>query len=201
MAGLIGNVLEWFDFAVYGYFASDIGQQFFPQSSPTAQQLLAFAVFALGFLRAAVRQPRARRGRRPHRTARAADGVDRADGRRDAADRAAADLRADRRRRANAAGVLRIVQGFSLGGEFTGSMVYTTEQASPAMARPDQQLDRCRHHAGLHPRVRIGVAGQPLAGRRTGVRVGLAHSVHRQRQLVRHRMAAAPRHPRVGRRA
>jgi len=50
MAGLIGNVLEWFDFAVYGYFASDIGRQFFPQSSPTAQQLLAFAVFALGFL-------------------------------------------------------------------------------------------------------------------------------------------------------
>jgi len=45
MAGLIGNVLEWFDFAVYGYFASDIGRQFFPQSSPTAQQLLAFAVF------------------------------------------------------------------------------------------------------------------------------------------------------------
>jgi len=27
--------------------------------------------------------------------------------------------------------ILRIVQGFSLGGEFTGSMVYTTEQASP----------------------------------------------------------------------
>src|SRR5689334_1577641 len=49
MAGLIGNVLEWFDFAVYGYFASDIGRQFFPGSSPTAQQLLAFAVFALGF--------------------------------------------------------------------------------------------------------------------------------------------------------
>src|SRR5512139_2243881 len=49
LAGLIGNVLEWFDFAVYGYFASDIGTQFFPQSSHTAQQLLAFAVFALGF--------------------------------------------------------------------------------------------------------------------------------------------------------
>ena len=49
MAGLLGNVLEWFDFAVYGYFASDIGRHFFPQSSPTAQQLLAFTVFALGF--------------------------------------------------------------------------------------------------------------------------------------------------------
>ena len=30
LAGLIGNVLEWFDFAVYGYFASNIGHQFFP---------------------------------------------------------------------------------------------------------------------------------------------------------------------------
>ena len=49
LAGLIGNVLEWFDFAVYGYFASEIGHQFFPQSSRAAQQLLAFAVFALGF--------------------------------------------------------------------------------------------------------------------------------------------------------
>ena len=26
LAGLIGNVLEWFDFAVYGYFASEIGR-------------------------------------------------------------------------------------------------------------------------------------------------------------------------------
>src|SRR5262245_64213260 len=49
LAGLIGNVLEWFDFAVYGYFASDIGRQFFPASSPGAQHLLAFGVFALGF--------------------------------------------------------------------------------------------------------------------------------------------------------
>src|SRR5262249_45338476 len=49
LAGLIGNMLEWFDFAVYGYFASDIGSQFFPKSSASAQQLLAFAVFAIGF--------------------------------------------------------------------------------------------------------------------------------------------------------
>src|SRR5215813_5392035 len=49
LAGLIGNVLEWFDFAVYGYFATAIGRQFFPQTSAVAQQLLAFAVFALGF--------------------------------------------------------------------------------------------------------------------------------------------------------
>ena len=49
LAGLIGNVLEWFDFAVYGYFASNIGHQFFPKSDPAVQTLLAFATFALGF--------------------------------------------------------------------------------------------------------------------------------------------------------
>jgi MHS family proline/betaine transporter-like MFS transporter len=29
-AGMIGNVLEWYDFAIYGYFATAIGRQFFP---------------------------------------------------------------------------------------------------------------------------------------------------------------------------
>src|SRR5215470_3617772 len=49
LAGLIGNVLEWFDFAVYGYFAGAIGSQFFPRSSPGVQELLTFSVFAVGF--------------------------------------------------------------------------------------------------------------------------------------------------------
>lgn len=49
-AGLIGNVLEWFDFAVYGYFASDIGRLFFPAEDPTASTLLSYAVFLLGFI-------------------------------------------------------------------------------------------------------------------------------------------------------
>src|SRR5581483_12392413 len=48
LAGLIGNVLEWFDFAVYGYFATQIGSQFFPQVSAAAQQLLAFRCSPLG---------------------------------------------------------------------------------------------------------------------------------------------------------
>src|SRR5262245_35482626 len=50
LAGLIGNVLEWFDFAVYGYFASNIGHQFFPSDDPAVEQFRAFATFALGFL-------------------------------------------------------------------------------------------------------------------------------------------------------
>jgi hypothetical protein len=49
-AGMIGNVLEWYDFAIYGYFASAIGRQFFPHENPVAQLLSAFGVFALGYL-------------------------------------------------------------------------------------------------------------------------------------------------------
>jgi MHS family proline/betaine transporter-like MFS transporter len=47
---MIGNVLEWYDFAIYGYFASAIGRQFFPHEDPVAQLLSAFGVFALGYL-------------------------------------------------------------------------------------------------------------------------------------------------------
>jgi MHS family proline/betaine transporter-like MFS transporter len=49
-AGAIGNVLEWYDFAIYGYFAITIGQTFFPHQSPLAQLLAAFGVFAIGCL-------------------------------------------------------------------------------------------------------------------------------------------------------
>ena len=49
-AGAIGNVLEWYDFAVYGYFAAAIGRSFFPSEDPVAQVLAAFGIFAVGFL-------------------------------------------------------------------------------------------------------------------------------------------------------
>src|SRR5262247_1704421 len=49
-AGAIGNVLEWYDFAVYGYFAAAIGRTFFPQQDQVAQVLAAFGIFAVGFL-------------------------------------------------------------------------------------------------------------------------------------------------------
>jgi len=51
LAGLIGNVLEWFDFAVYGYFAGQIGHQFFPSGDPAAEQFRAFATSRWDFLR------------------------------------------------------------------------------------------------------------------------------------------------------
>lgn len=46
----VGNFMEWFDFAVYGYFAAIIGAQFFPTGNPTTEMLSAFAVFAVGFV-------------------------------------------------------------------------------------------------------------------------------------------------------
>jgi MFS transporter, MHS family, proline/betaine transporter len=49
-AGMIGNVLEWYDFAIYGYFAAQIGRYFFPHEDPIAQLLSAFGVFAIGYL-------------------------------------------------------------------------------------------------------------------------------------------------------
>lgn len=45
-----GNALEWFDFGVYGYFATTIGHVFFPTESSTAALLSSFAVFASAFL-------------------------------------------------------------------------------------------------------------------------------------------------------
>lgn len=49
-AGAIGNVLEWYDFAVYGYFAASIGRAFFPKEDPVAQVLAAFGIFAVGYI-------------------------------------------------------------------------------------------------------------------------------------------------------
>ena len=50
VAGAIGNVLEWYDFAVYGYFAAAIGRAFFPKEDPVAQVLSAFGIFAVGYV-------------------------------------------------------------------------------------------------------------------------------------------------------
>jgi len=50
LAATVGNTLEWFDFAVYGYFARDIGNAFFPKADPGVQLIEAFGVFAVGYL-------------------------------------------------------------------------------------------------------------------------------------------------------
>ncbi|MDQ3942858.1 MAG: MFS transporter, partial [Actinomycetota bacterium] len=49
VAGAIGNFIEWYDFSVYGFFATVIASQFFPSDDPVASLLAAFAVFAVSF--------------------------------------------------------------------------------------------------------------------------------------------------------
>jgi MFS family permease len=50
LAGAIGNVLEWYDFALYGYFAPVFAVLFFPSADPSLSLIAAFGVFAVGFL-------------------------------------------------------------------------------------------------------------------------------------------------------
>ncbi len=50
IAGLSGNILEWYDFTVYGFFATVIGAQFFPHEDKVVQLIAAFGVFAAGYL-------------------------------------------------------------------------------------------------------------------------------------------------------
>lgn len=50
MAGFIGNVVEWYDFALYGYLAGIIAPVFFPAENPTAGLIATYGIFAAGFL-------------------------------------------------------------------------------------------------------------------------------------------------------
>lgn len=49
VAGVVGNMLEWYDFALFGFFARQIGTHFFPAGDPTVSLLAAFGTFAAGF--------------------------------------------------------------------------------------------------------------------------------------------------------
>src|SRR6516225_1402324 len=50
IAATIGNVLEGFDFIVYGFFAVIIAEVFFPASNPTVSLLVTFGTFGLGYV-------------------------------------------------------------------------------------------------------------------------------------------------------
>lgn len=132
-AGLFGNLLEWFDYAVFGFLVGPIGAAFFPADDPQVQTLKAWGLFAVGFFARPIGgivlgRMGDRKGRRWLLTVSVSliavstlvigclPGYDRI-------------------------GLLapallvacRLTQGFSLGGEFTGSMAYTTEHAKPFM--------------------------------------------------------------------
>jgi MHS family proline/betaine transporter-like MFS transporter len=50
VAGAVGNVLEWYDFGLFGYFAPILARQFLPAEDKLASLLGTFSVFATGFL-------------------------------------------------------------------------------------------------------------------------------------------------------
>ena len=49
-AAVVGNVLEWYDFAVYAYMATIIAKKFFPASDEVTSLLSTFAAFGIGFV-------------------------------------------------------------------------------------------------------------------------------------------------------
>ena len=131
LAALLGNALEWFDFAVYGYVATPLGKAFFPVDAPGMQVVAAFGVFAVGYLMRPVGSL-------------VLGPIGDLLGRRDMLSLSIVlmggsslliALLPTHAQWGPAAGllllVLRMLQGFSVGGEFTGSMTYATEAARP----------------------------------------------------------------------
>lgn len=50
IAAVAGNTLEWYDFAVYGFFALTLAKLFFPAGDATTSLLLTVATFGVGFI-------------------------------------------------------------------------------------------------------------------------------------------------------
>lgn len=50
LAGIIGNVIEWYDFALYGYLAPVLSVLFFPNTNEIVSLLETYGVFAAGFI-------------------------------------------------------------------------------------------------------------------------------------------------------
>lgn len=50
IAGAVGNLLEWYDFALFGLTAPILSREFFPHEDPIASLLQTFGAFAVGYL-------------------------------------------------------------------------------------------------------------------------------------------------------
>ncbi|MCH9753516.1 MAG: MFS transporter [Alphaproteobacteria bacterium] len=50
IAGMIGNALEWYDFALYGHFALILSKHFFPSYDPYVGLIATYSIFAAGFI-------------------------------------------------------------------------------------------------------------------------------------------------------
>jgi MFS family permease len=162
-AGAIGNALEWYDFAIYGYFAATIGRVFFPHEDKVAQVLAAFGIFAVGFLMrpvggALIGYIGDRFGRRTALTFSVAAM---------AIPTFLVGVLPGYQTLGVAAPILltllRMIQGLSVGGEYTTSIVFMVEHARPGRRHPGRVGDRRR-------------TGRGDVGRGAGG-LGLAHPV------------------------
>jgi MHS family proline/betaine transporter-like MFS transporter len=50
IAALLGTIVEYYDYYLYGYMAAVLSERFFPETDPATALMNHFAVFALGFL-------------------------------------------------------------------------------------------------------------------------------------------------------
>jgi hypothetical protein len=50
VAGCVGNLVEWYDFALYGASATVLAARFFPGADPVSRLPAAFAIFGVAFL-------------------------------------------------------------------------------------------------------------------------------------------------------
>jgi MHS family proline/betaine transporter-like MFS transporter len=151
-------VLEWYDFAIYGYFAAQIGRQFFPHEDPVAQLLSTFGILAIGYLvrpigGALIGHIGDRFGRRAALTYSVAamaiptfligllPGY------------ASLGLLAP-----IALTLLRMLQGLSVGGEYTSSMVFLVEQAPAGRRGLMGALASCGAGSGILLGSAVGAA-------------------------------------------
>ena len=54
LAGISGTALQWYNFAIFGYFAPIIAATYFPNDNPIASLLHVFGVFAVGYVLAPI---------------------------------------------------------------------------------------------------------------------------------------------------
>ena len=50
IAGAVGNVLEWYDFAAYGFLAATFAANFFPSGNHLLSLMASYSVFAVAFV-------------------------------------------------------------------------------------------------------------------------------------------------------
>jgi len=131
VAGVAGNLMEWYDFAIYGYMVPVIGSLFFPSEDPLASIIATFSAFAAGyFARPMGAIIFGHIGDRYGRKVVLMLSVTLM-----GLSTFSIGLLPDHAQIGVAAGVLlvtlRVLQGMSVGGEYTGSITFVLEHAPP----------------------------------------------------------------------